>query len=431
MTPDTFPARAKPIEFKYTLAYPTKTRSNILKANSAAICNQFAEKGNNMPYVTVKPRREDRPQREMTIEDLFNGYVERAFSSPDDVSATRTRLYERISDQLMRNTNFFEMHAAIRRFNEQYKDIISLDDAGIAKMYRNFYIPKRSGGMRRIDAPNEDLKRCLNDFKFILENKFYGTHHTCAFAYVKGRSTIDAVKKHQKNNSRWLLKLDAKGFFPNTTFDFVMRMLGMQFPFCVLFEREDFKTEFEKALRICFLNGGLPQGTPVSPTLTNMMMIPIDFQIAKYASEHERKLVYTRYADDICLSAYNDFCWTEVQASIEGILKSFDAPFWLNKKKTHYGSRAGRDWILGVMYNQDGEITVGHQKKKYLSINLHNFGLDFKNGVRWSVEDCQALLGTIAYFEMVEGDKIKSLVKTYSEKTGTNITEALKEIIAS
>ncbi|MCL2052843.1 MAG: hypothetical protein FWG90_00155 [Oscillospiraceae bacterium] len=38
--------------------------------------------------------------------------------------------------------------------------------------------------------------------------------------------------------------------------------------------------ELQKALSLCFSNGGLPQGTPISPFITNVMMIPLDHKLS-------------------------------------------------------------------------------------------------------------------------------------------------------
>ena len=48
------------------------------------------------------------------------------------------------------------------------------------------------------------------------------------------------------------------------------------------------------------LKGELPQGAPTSPALSNLIMRIIDDQIAKYSVE--RKIRYTRYADDLTFS---------------------------------------------------------------------------------------------------------------------------------
>ena len=94
-------------------------------------------------------------------------------------------------------------------------------------------------------------------------------------------------------------------------------------------------------------NGRLPQGSPISPLITNIMMIPIDLEIAKWCREQKPHLVYTRYADDILISSEFNFKWHEVQLKLIEILKKFETPFSLNAEKTRYGSSAGRNWKSG------------------------------------------------------------------------------------
>ena len=100
--------------------------------------------------------------------------------------------------------------------------------------------------------------------------------------------TIDALKRHQRNNSRWFLKLDFSNFFGSTTHEFVLRQLSSIFPYSEIVKSERGREALSKALSLCFLNGVLPQGTPFSPTITNIMMIPIDHAIAKMCREHNR-----------------------------------------------------------------------------------------------------------------------------------------------
>ena len=52
----------------------------------------------------------------------------------------------------------------------------------------------------------------LRTLKAILETDFGALHHTSAFAYVKGRCTLDAARKHQQNESRWFLHTDFSNF---------------------------------------------------------------------------------------------------------------------------------------------------------------------------------------------------------------------------
>ncbi len=282
---------------------------------------------------------------------------------------------------------------------------------------------------RRIDAPRDEFKDVLDKLKHLLEYNFFGNYHTNAYAYIKGRSTLDCIRKHQKNNSRWFLKLDFSNFFTNTTPEFVKKQLKMIFPFSEIYKRPEGEEYLDKALSLCFLNGGLPQGTPVSPLLTNIIMIPIDHEITKRMREHTPHLCYTRYADDILLSSDLSFKWSEVQQQLIDILNSFEAPFTLNTSKTRYGSSAGRNWNLGVMLNKDNEITIGSEKKHILKATIHQFIKDYQEGNVWDLSDTQVFAGQLSYYRMVEKNNIDKIVQKYTDKFGISVDDIIKKIL--
>lgn len=376
-------------------------------------------------YITVN--REPRVYQ-LTFEDIMYGIDESKLVLQKDTRDTTTWKVESISRRLVEKTDFNAMQAALRGFVERYQDLIAIKDKSI--LYRSFKIPKRSGGLRQIDAPNDELKRALYDLKLILEKRFYMSYHTAAFAYVHGRSTIDSVKRHQQNKSRWFLKTDMKHFFPSTTPEFLMKMLCMTFPFCS-FVQDDWGNRelLEKALSLCFLNGGLPQGTPTSPMLTNALMIPIDHAISKMCHEYQPHLCYTRYADDILISSEYSFKWTDVQNKLIAILNSFEAPFSLHPDKTRYGSSAGRNWNLGVMLNAENKITIGHEKKKVFKAMVFQFMTDDAKGVAWGLEDAQHFLGLISYYRMVERENIDAILATYSAKFNKDVEATAKALL--
>ena len=184
-----------------------------------------------------------------------------------------------------------------------------------------------------------------------------------------------------------------------------------------------------EALSLCFLRGGLPQGTPISPTLTNMMMIPIDLEISRYARSHTPHLCYTRYADDLQVSSEYSFDWRQVQTDIIGILQKFNAPFTLKQEKTRYGSSAGRNWNLGLMLNKDNQITVGHQKKKQFKVMVYSLLNDYTKGIVWSVEDIQELQGLISYYKAIEKDAISKIIADYEAKFSLSVEKIIKEVL--
>ena len=376
-------------------------------------------------YITVN--REPRVYQ-LTFEDVMYGLDESKLALQKDTRDTTTWKVDAINRRLIEKTDFNAMQAALRGFVERYQDLIAVEDK--STLYRSFKIPKRSGGLRQIDAPNDELKRALYDLKMIFEKKFYMSYHTAAFAYVHGRSTIDSVKRHQQNKSRWFLKTDMRHFFPSTSPEFLMKMLCMTFPFCAFIEDDWGNRELlEKALSLCFLNGGLPQGTPTSPMLTNALMIPIDHAISKMCHEYQPHLCYTRYADDILISSEYSFKWTDVQNKLIAILNSFEAPFSLHPDKTRYGSSAGRNWNLGVMLNAENKITIGHEKKKVFKAMVFQFMTDDAKGVAWGLEDVQHFLGLISYYRMVEKESIDAILATYSAKFNKDVEATAKALL--
>ena len=296
-------------------------------------------------------------------------------------------------------------------------------------MYHTFYVPKSSGhGYRRIDAPNEALMAALRNLKTIFEDDFHALYHTSAFAYVRHRCTIDSIKRHQANESRWFGKFDLSNFFGNTTMDFVLKQFSMIYPFSEVMKVPQGRSALEKALELAFLNGGLPQGTPISPTITNIMMIPIDFALNKGFREFNgQKFVYTRYADDFLVSSRYDFNVSDVQKFIVDTLAEFGAPFHLNATKTRYGSSSGKNYNLGVVLNKDNQISVGYKKKRQFKAQLSSFVLDTQSGNYWDLESVQVLDGLRNYYRMVEKDVIDGIVASVNEKYSVDIVNMIRE----
>ena len=336
--------------------------------------------------------------------------------------ATMTRFVENINPSVLEKVNIHDLVAKLKEFNIKYEKLFQADRKSL---YREFHIPKKSGGLRKIDAPNDELKEALRELVTLFVVTFGALYHTSAYAYVSGRCTVDAVKRHQANASKWFLKTDFSNFFGSTTLEFTMRMLSMIFPFSEVASLPDGKENLEKALSLGFLDGGLPQGTPLSPMLTNLISIPIDHRLAQYFSD--RHMVYTRYADDILVSSQVNFRFTEVVAYINKVVREeFGAPWFIKPQKTRYGSSAGKNWNLGVMLNKDNEITIGHAKKKQFKAMIHNYLTDYKRGIQWDLTDVQTFQGLMSYYLMIERPYIMHIIIEANKKHGVNLARVLK-----
>lgn len=374
-----------------------------------------------MIYITVK---QSPMYYQMSLEDfLFNPDYKTSLIN-SNTNNTRTYEVERASQTFRKQVDVDKLIEKLKAFNINH---YTLSKVPRETLYRTFYIPKKSGGLRRIDAPNDELMDALRELKTIFEKDFYALYHTSAFAYISGRSTVDAIKRHQNNESKWFAKFDLSDFFGSTTLDFTMDMLSKIFPFSEVVTRPSGRNALRTAVDLAFLNGGLPQGTPISPLLTNIIMIPIDFILTRELRDfNKQKFVYTRYADDFLVSSKFDFNHHKVEKLITDVLEEFNAPFRLKAEKTRYGSSAGSNWNLGLMLNKDNKITVGHRNKKQFQAMLSNYIMDKKNGIQWDLNDIQTMEGYRNYYRMIEGETIDRIIEHINRKFNVDVVSMIK-----
>ena len=383
-----------------------------------------------MYYIAVKVPPK---YHQMTLEELIYGTSRPALISQNE---TNTRVYqvEQLSERFLKDFSVAPLLEKLERFNA---DTEFLRTQNRRDLYYSFVIPKKSGGLRHIDAPERELMDALRRLKNMFEYDFHpqrrettiqtAYYHSSAFAYIRKRSTIDCVKRHQANESKWFAKLDFSNFFGTTTLDFAMHMLSMIFPFCEICKTEHGREELRKAIELGFLDGVLPQGTPLSPTLTNMIMMPFDYRMAnRLRSFYGQRYVYTRYADDLIISSRYWFPVKKIEQMVHEVLREFEAPYRLNTDKTRYGSSSGQNWNLGVMLNKENKITVGNQNKKRFKSMLASYAMDKGHGISWTPEDLQNVLGLYSYYRMVEGDAIERCVAHINSKFNIDVIKTMK-----
>lgn len=298
------------------------------------------------------------------------------------------------------------------------------EDFKTEEHYRHFQIPKKSNPnkMRQIDAPDEELSRIQVYYKDLIETQLQVLSHKAAHAYVPKHSTITAMQTHQKNNSKWFLQIDLKDFFNSITEDWLKRMLKEVYPFALIDNEL-----LDEIIKISLLNGTLPQGSHLSPILTNLAMVPIDHELTEnlhsFLGHH---YVYTRYADDITVSCKEKFDPETVIRLIKSIFRRFNVPFRINNDKTRFGSTAGRNYHLGLIINKDNKISVGHEKNQKFRAMIFNF---CTVGEEWEITDVQKMLGLISYYKAIEPDFVNKVLNKYGSKFGIDIEKKAKELI--
>ena len=256
--------------------------------------------------------------------------------------------------------------------------------------------------------------------KYLFKTHIKCLTNSAAYAYVDNLSCKDAIKKHQKNKSKWFLKIDLSDFFPNCTEEFVYNQLLNLYPFYYFTNTN--KEELREVIKICCLHGSLPQGSPMSPLLTNLVMVSYDYTIKQYLKQYtDKHFCYTRYADDILITSPINFDYKTLIEDLRNIL----TPFKIKDKKTRYGSIAGSNWNLGLMLNKDNQITVGYEKKKIFNAMLNNFLRDFKNNIKWPRQDVYILQGQLGYLKHIEPEYYEHIINKYEDKYEINYKRAL------
>jgi hypothetical protein len=89
----------------------------------------------------------------------------------------------------------------------------------------------------------------------------------------------------------------------------------------------------------------------------------------------------------------------ETAPVIQNIKDVLDGFYVINEEKTRYGSFNGRNWNLGLMYNNKFEITVGHAKKKLIKNLVHNF---LTKSECHTITNWSHLMGVVGYCAYIE-----------------------------
>jgi hypothetical protein len=260
-------------------------------------------------------------------------------------------------------------------------------DAATSLHYVRFTIPKRDGSQRPIWAPKRRLKAAQ---RWILHNVVERLPvHGAAQGFLVGRSIQSNAAVHV--NSKIILKMDIKEFFPTVTLrrvkgvfrragyrDGMSTLLAL---LCTEAPREivevDGKTYYVSLGPRC-----LPQGAPTSPALTNALCLRLDRRLAGLAAK--RGLRYTRYADDMTFSLPAEHKSKPGLGAMMGLVRRIVKAegFEINDEKTRVHRTGGRQSVTGLVVNGDGDPRCPRKLRRQLRSALHKLktGKPLKEG---------------------------------------------------
>ncbi len=282
--------------------------------------------------------------------------------------------------------------------------------------YQKFTIPKSGGGEREICAPAGRLKtlqRHLANALYACRDEIDRESGLRPLSHAFRRtvivtndrphklSIVTNARRHKRQ--RYVLNLDLQDFFP--TFNFG-RVRGF------FIHNNDFKLNEKVATIIaqiaCFENA-LPQGSPCSPVIADLIAHLLDVRLAQLAKKHQ--LTYSRYADDLTFStSRRDFPqsiaapvapespqWVPGPELAKVIEKS---GFVINPKKTRMQFRMSRQLVTGLTVNAKVNIRPEYYRRaRAMCHTLFETGQYYRPS---SVPDNEAEDGEDAKLEPVE-----------------------------
>ncbi|WP_325768796.1 retron Ec67 family RNA-directed DNA polymerase/endonuclease [Aeromonas caviae] len=226
--------------------------------------------------------------------------------------------------------------------------------------YKSFEIPKRNGDPRTIYAPNKELKDLQSRLSALLLdcideiNKERKITPKLSHGFVRNRSIITNAKNHTHKKN--VLNLDLNDFFGSFNFG---RVRGF------FIKNQHFELHEHIATVIaqiaCYKNF-LPQGSPCSPVITNLIMHSVDIRLAKLAKKNS--CTYTRYADDITFSTRENIFPKDIAIADKNKIhlgrrlskEITDNGFTINEKKTRVQLMDSRQDVTGLVVNKKVNI---------------------------------------------------------------------------
>ncbi len=235
--------------------------------------------------------------------------------------------------------------------------------------YTEFLIPKKSGGVRKIKAPVAKLKHLQQRLATLLskcleEMCLHGKKtDKLSHGFRKKFTIMTNASRHK--NKRHVFNTDLNDFFPSINFG---RVRGF------FISNDYFKLNPQVATifaQIACHNNELPQGSPCSPVISNLIGHLLDIRMSLLASK--AKCVYSRYADDLTFSTnYKDFSdliakkdgsdnvWIAGKALNKEIIK---VGFTINDKKTSLQHKTRRQIVTGLVVNEKVNIKREYYKR--------------------------------------------------------------------
>ena len=274
-------------------------------------------------------------------------------------------------------------------------------------------------GKRTIYKPSKTLKEFhafLNGF--LLEH--LSVNQSVSFAYRKGTTLLQAVVPHA--HSRAFYQTDLEHFFDSINLDLIRSALEE-----AVTPISDLDVHIDHILGLLTINGKLPIGYSTSPILSNACLRGFDERLATISKE--RQWIYTRYADDIIISASDRQAIEDANTVIEDCLAvELGKGFKLNSSKSKLTTIGRKVKLLGLVILPNGTIVIDRNVRSKIETWLHFYVSDRRRLAKIFEEErgdgmeegLQRLSGLVSYVYAADPSYMEKL----RAKFGTTVIDS-------
>lgn len=234
--------------------------------------------------------------------------------------------------------------------------------------------------------------------------------HDAAHGFCAQRSIVTNATPHV--GADVIINFDLKDFFPSISYKRV-KGLFQSFGYseaaatifgllCTAAEVEELELD-GKTYYVALGERHLPQGSPASPVITNLLCRRLDRRLTAMAEKFG--FTYTRYADDLTFSAVGDS-----QRYICNIIKRTESivtheGFTLNQEKTRILRKSRQQGVTGVVVNN--KLNISKKTLKQFRATLYQIEKDGLEGKHWgnSPNLIAAITGFANFVAMVNPEK--------------------------
>jgi RNA-directed DNA polymerase len=268
---------------------------------------------------------------------------------------------------------------------------------------RKVEIPKPQGGVRTLGIPCALDRLIQQALHQILQPLFDPGFSGSSYGFRPGRNAheaVNAARLYVAEGRRWTVDLDLEKFFDRVNHDVLMARVGRKVkdPGVLKLIRRYLEAGLMEGGIASVRSEGTPQGSPLSPLLSNILLDDLDRELERRGHR------FCRYADDCNIYVKSERAGQRVRQSITAFLEQR-----LKLKVNASKSAVARPWerkFLGysMTWHRKPKLKIASQSRERLREKIR---LALRPGRGQSMQQVikglnPVLRGWMAYFRLTE-----------------------------